>query len=182
MGFERYNRTKAWLKENAMSLYLRSETRKDESMDQFKLPEIKVDPTMKEEEWKMEQTSSPQQEEQLKPCPLCGKEPVEYGGIDPYVCCLDCQCENETDKWQHSWANTRIAELELLAGKMASTLDKVETKQTEIISMLRKNGFVFENKGGRWEKLAFTLYSEICDLRSQAKDALESWREFKEKK
>ena len=36
----------------------------------------------------------------------------------------------------------------------------------------RKNNFVFRGKGGRWEKLAFTFYSDLCEISWLVRDLL----------
>jgi hypothetical protein len=40
----------------------------------------------------------------------------------------------------------------------------VQTRQPAALDYFRRNGFVFDNSGGRWEKLAFSLYSDLCEL------------------
>ncbi len=65
--------------------------------------------------------------------------------------------------------------------EMESALRLIESKQKEAIEMIKRNGFVFQTPLGkqelseveRWEKLAFTLYTEICEISHIARQALE---------
>jgi hypothetical protein len=65
-------------------------------------------------------------------------------------------------------------------------LKHIETMQPNAINIIRKHGFifktslptVFENPEGQksseeWEKLAFTFYSDVCDLDSRARQLKE---------
>ena len=47
--------------------------------------------------------------------------------------------------------------------------DKVEQEKL----MMEQNGFVIDNLDDRWQKLAFTLYTEILGLSTQAEQILE---------
>ena len=48
-------------------------------------------------------------------------------------------------------------------------------RQQETLQMIERNGFVFDDIGaepGNWQHLAFTLYTEICDMDEIARQAL----------
>lgn len=50
-----------------------------------------------------------------------------------------------------------------------------ESRQPEMLKMIQANNFVFTdigNEPGNWQYLAFTLYTELCELRSMAESAI----------
>ena len=47
-------------------------------------------------------------------------------------------------------------------------LRKVSDKGKEMLAICEKENFVFNNLKDRWQKLAFTFYSEIAQLSSEA--------------
>ena len=54
-------------------------------------------------------------------------------------------------------------------------LDKVMDKQPEALRIIEENGFVFDDIGkepGNWKHLAFSLYTDICELSTIAHHAL----------
>jgi len=52
-------------------------------------------------------------------------------------------------------------------------LEIVRDKVVQEQLMMKRNGFVIDNLNDRWQKLAFTLYSEIVGLSTQAEHILE---------
>ena len=52
-------------------------------------------------------------------------------------------------------------------------LEIVKGKVEQEKLMMERNGFVIDNLDDRWQKLAFTLYSEIVGLSTQAEQILE---------
>lgn len=60
------------------------------------------------------------------------------------------------------------ARLMLAATDMREVLGVVENNPCEMIAMFEREGFVFDGSGGRWEKLAFTLYSHMVDTADKA--------------
>ena len=65
----------------------------------------------------------------------------------------------------------RIAELEL-------AIKDIQEFQPKAIQMLRNNGFVLRGDGSghtaaEWEKLAFTLYSDLCEINHICREVLE---------
>jgi len=59
-------------------------------------------------------------------------------------------------------------------------LETVQAKMQQEIDMMQKHGFVFDNLDDRWQKLAFTLYTDIAQLSSGAKQLLEYLKEENE--
>jgi hypothetical protein len=64
-----------------------------------------------------------------------------------------------------------------LCAELASkkTLEGIAEKQQNALRIIRENGFVFESLGkepGNWQHLAFTLYTEICEIDTWARNAL----------
>ena len=49
----------------------------------------------------------------------------------------------------------------------------VKGKMDEEQAKMRSNGFVFDDLGDRWQKLAFTFYSDIAEMSMQARQLLE---------
>jgi hypothetical protein len=66
--------------------------------------------------------------------------------------------------------------------ELVGALQKVAEVQPGVLAMLRREEFVFDTPldkpdvdrtlAERWEKLAFTLYSDICEANSIARQAL----------
>jgi len=48
-------------------------------------------------------------------------------------------------------------------------VDAINEKQERCIKILEKEGFLFDNLNDKWQKLAFTFYSDICELSGKAK-------------
>lgn len=54
-------------------------------------------------------------------------------------------------------------------------LEAIAAKQPEVMAMLRREGFVFDDLGhepGNWQHLAFTLYTVICEIDVLARQAI----------
>lgn len=51
-------------------------------------------------------------------------------------------------------------------------IEAVAGKREEELEKLRHNGFVFDNLEDRWQKLAFTFYSDIAELSMLAENLL----------
>lgn len=54
--------------------------------------------------------------------------------------------------------------------------DRVAKRPAEIVEMLRREGFVFDNLEDRWQKLAFSLYTAIVELGSESESLMASAR------
>jgi hypothetical protein len=46
---------------------------------------------------------------------------------------------------------------------LQGALRKVEAMQPRAIETMRRKGLKFDNSGGLWEKLAFALYTDLCE-------------------
>lgn len=61
----------------------------------------------------------------------------------------------------------------LLKEDLKEALLRCHEFQPNAIKTIRKNGFVFRGKGGKWEKLAFTFYTDLCEIHWICKNVLE---------
>jgi hypothetical protein len=55
---------------------------------------------------------------------------------------------------------------------MHEVLEVVEDSPSAALAMIQGEGFTFDGSGGRWEKLAFSLYTHIVDLGEKARAAI----------
>lgn len=62
------------------------------------------------------------------------------------------------------------------APDMYAELDRVAKRPADIVEMLRREGFVFDNLDDRWQKLAFSLYTAIVELGSESENLMASAR------
>ena len=56
-----------------------------------------------------------------------------------------------------------------------AALREIAKKQQETLEMIRSNGFVFDSIGkeqGNWQHLAFSIYTDICEIDVAARSAL----------
>lgn len=60
-----------------------------------------------------------------------------------------------------------------MTGEVAAFLATVRDRPAREREMMRRNGFVFDNLDDRWQKLAFTLYTDVCDLSARADELLD---------
>lgn len=63
---------------------------------------------------------------------------------------------------------------------VAELLEQIEAKQEHALLVIRANGFKFTSIGkepGNWQHLAFTLYSELCEVQHLATRALKQLEE-----
>jgi hypothetical protein len=59
-------------------------------------------------------------------------------------------------------------------------LERIAEQQQKTLAMIRRNGFVFDSIGkepGNWQHLAFTIYTDLCEVDTIARNALEEIRE-----
>jgi hypothetical protein len=52
-------------------------------------------------------------------------------------------------------------------------LQQIAGAQEHMLEMIESKKFKFDGTGGRWETLAFSLYTEICELSALAGALLE---------
>lgn len=74
--------------------------------------------------------------------------------------------------------------------RLAGALEWIEPKQQEVLAMIERNGFVFRTPldkpdnertdAEQWEKLAFTLYSHLCEIDSGVRAALSDGKEARD--
>lgn len=65
---------------------------------------------------------------------------------------------------------------------LVEALGKIAQQQPMTLDMIRANGFVFDSIGrepGNWQYLAFTIYTDLCEVDSIARAALEQFQESK---
>jgi hypothetical protein len=63
--------------------------------------------------------------------------------------------------------------------RLRTALEQIAPMQQNALRMIERNGFVFEdigNEPGNWQHLAFTLYTELCEVDSIVGAALEASR------
>ena len=55
---------------------------------------------------------------------------------------------------------------------MRRALERIAEQQTKTIDWLRANGIVFDNLDDHWQKVAFSIYNDLCEVDTWAHDAL----------
>jgi hypothetical protein len=63
--------------------------------------------------------------------------------------------------------------LDELADAVAA-LERIIEVQPRMIETLRSNGIVFDDLDEHWQKVAFTIYNELCEIDRDARAALEA--------
>jgi hypothetical protein len=79
-------------------------------------------------------------------------------------------CPIQPGEYQEEWARKADTENQALQ----EALEQTSQIQPRVLAMLRREGFKFEtplDQSEGWEKLAFTLYSTICEVDSIARNA-----------
>jgi len=83
---------------------------------------------------------------------------------------IKCPCEEEV--CSHLERNKIIDDISAYQNqqmeRLEEFLDKVSKKGNEMLTICEREKFVFDNLKNRWQKLAFTFYSEIVALSSEA--------------
>lgn len=67
-------------------------------------------------------------------------------------------------KYKYEDAQGIIESLQSQLAAAQEALKRCEAKQAEALEVCRKHNFVFKGKGGRWEKLALTFYTDLCEV------------------
>jgi len=68
-----------------------------------------------------------------------------------------------------------FAKLEQENFHLRAALLAITQIQPEALSIIRKNGFVFEDIGvqpGNWQQIAFSMYSRLCEADQIARNAI----------
>lgn len=61
--------------------------------------------------------------------------------------------------------------------ELTEALERISEQQQTTLRMIKDNGFVFDSVGcgpGNWQHLAFTLYTDLCEVDTIARGALAS--------
>lgn len=61
---------------------------------------------------------------------------------------------------------------------LVEALSKIAEQQPKVLAYIEANGFVFDDIGkepGNWKHLAFSIYSDLCEVDTWARAALEEW-------
>ena len=74
-------------------------------------------------------------------------------------------------------ALNRTADLKAKLANQREFLKYVAGQSKEALAIIEREGFVFDHSVGRWEKLAFTLYSDLVAISSEARHQLEEIEE-----
>jgi len=70
-----------------------------------------------------------------------------------------------------SYLNEKINYIEELEG----VLQRIAEQQPKTLAMIQTNGFVFDsigNEPGNWQHLAFSIYTDLCEMDALARAAL----------
>jgi hypothetical protein len=60
--------------------------------------------------------------------------------------------------------------------ELRAALERIAEQQPKTLAMIEGNGFIFESIGrepGNWQHLAFSIYSDLCEVDLIARSALE---------
>lgn len=93
-------------------------------------------------------------------------EPVSYEALEV------------NNRHTHANLNFCIEERERLRAEVArlrEALEKVSEQQPVTLRMIEHNGFVFDsigNEPGNWQHLAFSIYTDLCEVDTIARAAL----------
>lgn len=58
-------------------------------------------------------------------------------------------------------------------GELLDFAKWAQTIQPRALAYIQKEGFVFDNLDDPWQKLAFSLYTDLCEIESRARHLLE---------
>jgi hypothetical protein len=56
--------------------------------------------------------------------------------------------------------------------RLREALERIAGRQLRTLATLRKHRIVFDGSGGEWEKVALTIYTDLCEVDSIARAAL----------
>ena len=77
----------------------------------------------------------------------------------------------------HDEMNREITDLKAELANQREFLEYVAGQSKAALAIIQREGFVFDHSGGRWEKLAFTLYSDLVAISTDARHRLEEMEE-----
>lgn len=67
----------------------------------------------------------------------------------------------------------RMQALQAEIARLRDGLRRIAEKQTETLEVLRANGIVFDNLHDHWQKVAFTIYTDLCEIDTWAHELLD---------
>jgi hypothetical protein len=77
-------------------------------------------------------------------------------------------------KWGGSVTAEARSALAVLEAR-AAALERIAAQQPKTLAMIKRNGFVFDSIGqepGNWQHLAFSIYTDLCEVDLIARAAL----------
>ncbi len=69
-------------------------------------------------------------------------------------------------------ATNTAADQSRVIAVLTEALEATARASRQTLDIIQKENFVFDGSGDRWEKLAFTIYTELTQASTDAKDAL----------
>lgn len=84
----------------------------------------------------------------------------------------DCaeQTLDGTLPYEETWRSNAISLIVAI-----NALERIKAQQPETLRMIESNGFVFDsigNEPGNWQHLAFSVYTDLCQVDTYASQAL----------
>ena len=73
------------------------------------------------------------------------------------------------------WLEIHAVDLARLCAELGEALETICAQQPKTLAMIECNGFVFDSIGhepGNWQHLAFSIYTDLCEVESWASVAL----------
>ena len=84
------------------------------------------------------------------------------------------QYESKYTEWDASKTNA-VKDAEAERDRLREALEAVAAQQPKTLAMIEANGFVFTDIGkepGNWQHLAFSVYTDLCEVDTIARAAL----------
>jgi len=82
---------------------------------------------------------------------------------------------NSRERHDHAHVVEALSSMDAELTERTEALAGIATKQSEALALIEQNGFIFMdigNEPGNWQHLAFTLYSMLCEIDVEARNAL----------
>lgn len=77
--------------------------------------------------------------------------------------------------WNNERVIARAVNAEGEVARLTADLEAIAAQQPKTLAMIRANGFVFDSIGkepGNWQHLAFSIYTDLCEVDTIARAAL----------
>ena len=100
-----------------------------------------------------------------------------------YICEQFKAVERDFETTCRAWGDDvkRAEKAEARVRELEGALRGIAEQQPKTLAMIERNGFVFDSIGhepGNWQHLAFTIYTDLCEVDTWARNALgESFEE-----